>query len=82
LRRSNILVTLHIDLYKKGRETLGAVKIQEGNRVRVKVLGQLGTVKTLNAVKSGGRGRPKTVAVVELDSGSSAEWGIPDLTLV
>ena len=60
---------------------MGSIRVTPGSRVKIKSLGTLGTVRELNAVKSG-RGRPKTYATVDLEDGGAGEYGIPDLKLV
>jgi len=59
---------------------MAALKIQQGYTVKNKD-GKTGTVKSLMPVKTGGRGRPKTVAVVEHPDGI-AEYGVSDLKIV
>ena len=61
---------------------MGAVKLQPGNRVLVKGTDLTGTVTTLNPVKDGSRGRPKTYASVILPDGSEITRSVPELKIL
>ena len=56
-------------------------KYQVGTRV-VTVDGQTGTVQSLGSLKTGGRGRPRTIVNVKLDTGLEAEFTLSELTAV
>ena len=61
---------------------MGVVLVQPGSRVVVKGTDLTGTVLTLNPVKDGSRGRPKTYASIVLGDGSEITRGVGELKIV
>ena len=57
-------------------------KFENGTRVETIDSGEFGYVQSLESLRTGKRGRPRSIAIVKLDSGLIAEFSLSQLTAV